>query len=140
MRRLNVALADLPLQAYKRRVKALGKHVLVHRRRDEDAIGFTVPRWLRRKATKMNKAIAESGVQVVGDLSELEPVDTRGDRPREHPSRAGAGLGGRRPVHRAPRRQAQLGPEGGAQGEGPDRGLSLGPGLSPVRRTARRDA
>ena len=81
MRRLNVELADLGLQAYKRRVKALGKHVLVHRRRDEDSIGFTVPRWLRRKATRMNKAIAESGVEVVGDLTELEPVDTRGVDP-----------------------------------------------------------
>lgn len=81
MRRLNVELADLGVQAYKRRVKAFGKHVLVHRKRDEDAIGFTVPAWLRRKSTRMISAIAESGVEVVGDLTELEPVDTRGADP-----------------------------------------------------------
>ncbi len=81
MRRLNVALADLAVPAYKRKVKALGKHVLVHRRREEDKIGFTVPRWLRKKAERMNKLIAESGVEIVGDLAELEPVDTPGVDP-----------------------------------------------------------
>lgn len=81
MRRLNEETSDLGLPAYKRKIKALGKHVLVHRKGEEDPIGFTVPRWLRKTSDKMAKQIADSGVQVVGDLAELEPVDTRGVDP-----------------------------------------------------------
>jgi hypothetical protein len=81
MRRLNEATEDLPMPAYKKRVKALGKHVLVQRKREEDPIGFTVPTWLRRTSVRMNKKLAESGVRVVGDLTELEPVDVPGVDP-----------------------------------------------------------
>jgi hypothetical protein len=81
MRRLNEATEDLAMPAYKKRVKALGKHVLVHRKREEDPIGFTVPAWLRKTSVRMNKKLAESGVRVIGDLTELEPVDVPGVDP-----------------------------------------------------------
>lgn len=81
MRRLNAATADLSREQYKKRVKSLAKHSLVHHRRDEDSIGFTVPQWLRAHADRISKAILASGVNVVGDLAELEPVDVPGVDP-----------------------------------------------------------
>jgi len=47
MRQLNLATEDLPIRAYKKRVKALAKHVMGGHRAAEDPIGFTVPGWLR---------------------------------------------------------------------------------------------
>ena len=86
MRRLNAATGDLSRQQYKKRVKSLAKHSLVHHRRDEDSIGFTVPAWLRANAQRMRKAIVDSGVHVVGDLAELEPVDVPGVDPGAVPA------------------------------------------------------
>jgi hypothetical protein len=81
MRRLNVATQDLPLSAYKKRVKALAKHVMGAHRAAEDAIGFTVPRWLRQESARIVTQLERSGAHVVGDLSELEPVDVTGVDP-----------------------------------------------------------
>jgi len=81
MRRLNVALADLSRGDYTRRVKAFAKHTMVTRKSEEDAIGFTVPRWMRARARREGKQIAASGVRIIGDLAELEPLDVRGVDP-----------------------------------------------------------
>ncbi len=81
MGRINEHVGDLALPEYNKKIKALGKHVLVHRRRDEDPIGFTVPRWLRKRSAAITAGIEASGVRVVGDLGELEPLDVPGADP-----------------------------------------------------------
>lgn len=81
MLRLNQELADLDLKDYKRKGKALAKHVLVHRRRDEDPIGFEVPRWLHRRASTMVDDLRASGVRIVGTLDDLRPLDVPGANP-----------------------------------------------------------
>jgi hypothetical protein len=81
MRRLNLELAGLSRQRYKKRVKSLAKHTLVQRRREEEPIGFAVPQWLRTRADETNRTITQLGVRVVGDLAELEPVDVKGVDP-----------------------------------------------------------
>jgi hypothetical protein len=81
MSRLNVATADLSLSAYKKRVKGLAKYVMGGHRGEEDPIGFTVPGWLRDESTRVVADLGRSGVHVVGDLADLEPVDVRGVDP-----------------------------------------------------------
>jgi hypothetical protein len=81
LRELNLATQDLPILAYKKRVKALGKHVMSGHRGDEQPIGFTVPAWLRKESDRIRDQLARSGAQVVGDLSELDPVNVRGVDP-----------------------------------------------------------
>lgn len=81
MRRLNELTEDLTVQEYKRRFKAMAKHLLPEHRRAEDPIGFTVPRWLRDEAAKITTDLARSGVHVVGDLAELTPLDVPGVDP-----------------------------------------------------------
>jgi hypothetical protein len=81
MRRLNELTGDLSVKAYKRRVKAVGKHLLPAHRDAEDPIGFTVPDWLREEAGRIGAQIAGSGVHVVGDLHDLTPVDVPGADP-----------------------------------------------------------
>jgi hypothetical protein len=78
LRLLNQQTQELTLPQYKKRVKALGKYVMSERRREEDPIGFTVPGWLRRRAEKARKEIAESGVHLIGGLDELDPVNVPG--------------------------------------------------------------
>jgi len=81
MRRLNFSTRDLPLPAYKKRVKALAKHVMGSHRAAEDPIGFTVPPWLHGESEKITAQLARSGAHVVGDLAELAPVDVVGVDP-----------------------------------------------------------
>jgi hypothetical protein len=81
MRRLNEMTEDLSLKGYKRRVKAVGKHLLPAHRGEEDPIGFAVPDWLRAEAARIRAQISDSGVHVVGDLDELTPLDVPGADP-----------------------------------------------------------
>jgi hypothetical protein len=81
MRQLNFATQDLPIAAYKKRVKALAKHVMSGHRAEEDPIGFTVPRWLREESGRVLADLRRTGAHVVGDLADLEPVDVRGVDP-----------------------------------------------------------
>lgn len=84
MRDLNAALTDLPGPAYRRRVKhGFGNTTLASVRETDEPIGFEVPRWLRRRARRINDNLAASGVRVVGDLAELEPVDVPGVDPEK---------------------------------------------------------
>ena len=81
MRRLNEQTADLGVAAYKQRVKALAKHQLGKRKKQEDAIGFTAPRWLRKESRRIERQLEGSGVEIVGSLDELEPRDVPGVDP-----------------------------------------------------------
>ncbi len=101
MRRLNVVLKerDLPWKHYTSLVKmGLAKHGLADRRGQEASIGFDVPRWVKKRSTQMIKQLDALGVQVVGDLADLEPVAVPGVDPNRVPERdqldaAVAGLG-----------------------------------------------
>jgi hypothetical protein len=81
LRELNLATEDLTLNAYKKRVKALAKHVMGQRRRDEDPIGFVVPEWLRQESSRIRTQLERSGAHVVGDLDDLTPLDVAGIDP-----------------------------------------------------------
>lgn len=81
LRRLNLITEDLSLKGYKRRVKAVGKHLMPAHRSAEDAIGFQVPDWLRREADAIRDQLAGGGVHVVGDLDDLTPRDVPGADP-----------------------------------------------------------
>jgi len=81
VRRLNLMTGDLPVKGYKRRVKALAKHLMPGHRSQEDPIGFTVPDWLRDRADRIRREIVRSGVHVVGDLDDLAPLDVAGVDP-----------------------------------------------------------
>lgn len=78
VRELNLMTQDLPLKAYKRRVKAVAKHLMPAHRAEEDAIGFVVPDWLRGDADSIRHQLERSGVHVVGDLDDLTPLDVPG--------------------------------------------------------------
>jgi hypothetical protein len=84
MRRLNVLLAEqgMPWKDYTTFVKwGLAKDSLAKRRKDEPALGFTVERWVEKRANKLVKQFRELGVRVVGDLADLRPVDVPGVDP-----------------------------------------------------------
>ncbi|MGC4111225.1 MAG: hypothetical protein QM747_12535 [Nocardioides sp.] len=81
LRRLNLMTEDLSVKDYKRRVKALGKHLMPDHRSAEESIGFVVPPWLLERADGIRDELATSGVRVVGDLAELTPRDVAGADP-----------------------------------------------------------
>jgi hypothetical protein len=81
VRQLNLATQDLSLRDYKKRVKGLAKHVMGAHRGAEDPIGFKVPKWLRQESAAISTQLRRSGAHVVGDLSDLEPVDVAGVNP-----------------------------------------------------------
>jgi hypothetical protein len=83
VRELNLLTKDLPLTGYKRRVKAVAKHLMPSHRGAEDPIGFTVPEWLRHEADTIRGQLERSGAHVVGDLDDLTPLDVPGVDPRE---------------------------------------------------------
>lgn len=79
MRRLNrfAREADLPTSVYQRRFKhALAKGVLAQRGREESKLVLPAGYhdWARREALRQIEAVRASGVHVVGDLDELQPV------------------------------------------------------------------
>jgi hypothetical protein len=88
MRELNLATQDLSLQTYKKRVKALAKHVMGGHRGEEDPIGFTVPAWLRKESDKIGTQLRSGGAHIVGDLADLTPVDVPGVDPTTVDARA----------------------------------------------------
>jgi hypothetical protein len=87
--RLNPALGDLAWPDYSRHVKfGLAKTILAGHRSDEEPIGFRVSRWVRRLADEQRRGLEATGVRVVGDLADLEPVTTRGRAPDRVPLEA----------------------------------------------------
>ena len=87
--RLNPALADLAWPDYSRHVKfGLAKTILAGHRYEEEPIGFKGGRWVRRLADEQRHGLTDTGVRVVGDLADLEPVETRGGAPDRVPVEA----------------------------------------------------
>jgi hypothetical protein len=79
--RLNPAMGDLAWPDYSRHVKfGLAKTILAGHRSAEQPIGFPVTRWVRRLADEQRRGLEASGVRVVGELADLEPVATKGGR------------------------------------------------------------
>jgi hypothetical protein len=86
LRLLNVRVDGMAYGEYARRIKQqLAKRILARRRPDEAAVGFEPPRWLRERSQAMVGALRESGVRVVGDLADLEPLGVPGTAPGDVP-------------------------------------------------------
>lgn len=86
LRDLNVHLQDLTTNQYNSAVKhELGKRGMAARKGNEDTIGFQVDDWVRERAQFMIDRIKGLDIRVVGDLEELQPIDTPGVDPRTVP-------------------------------------------------------
>lgn len=87
MGRLNAVLGDdVDGALYNKAVKKrLAKQVLAARKGEEPAIGFSVPSWLRKRSTARSAALTDTGVRIVGDVAELEPLDVPGANPENVP-------------------------------------------------------
>jgi hypothetical protein len=86
LRRLNGQIEGMPYGRYARRVKhQLAKRVLGPRRALEPAVGFEPPPWLRKRSRAMVGRLQSSGVRVVGDLADLEPLAVPGIAPETVP-------------------------------------------------------
>lgn len=89
IRRLNELLdeAGLPFpEGTDLRKGLLAKQVLAARKRDEPAIGLPVAPWVREHAAHMVTALRGTGVSLVGDWADLEPVDVPGTDPATVPA------------------------------------------------------
>ena len=100
LRRLNELVEDLEYPDYAPVVKhRLAKRVLAARRASESAVAFDVPEWLPERASRIIANLRTLGVEVFGDLADLEPVSVPGVDPddvstEEHLDAAVAGLEG----------------------------------------------
>ncbi len=65
------------------RKRTLAKTVLAGRRDAEPALGLVTPAWVREQTTRTVAALTESGVRLVGDWADLEPVDVPGVDPEQ---------------------------------------------------------
>ncbi len=77
-------IAFRPGAGFRKRV--LAKTVLATRRREEPVLGFPVPDWVRDQTERTVTELRRTGVEVVGDLADLEPVDVAGVRPADVPA------------------------------------------------------
>ncbi len=67
------------------RKKVLAKTVLAARRDAEPTLGLVTTPWVREQTQRTVKALSESGVTLVGDWADLEPVDVPGIDPEQVP-------------------------------------------------------
>jgi hypothetical protein len=67
------------------RKKILAKTVLAARRDAEPALGLVTPPWVREQTERTVAALRESGLRLVGDWADLEPVDVPGIDPEQVP-------------------------------------------------------
>src|SRR6478609_797827 len=89
MERLNHRVGDLAWPDYSRHVKfGVAKTILPRHRGDEPAIGFKASRWVCRAAEEQQAGLVSTGVRVVGDLADLEPVAVAGESPHRIPVEA----------------------------------------------------
>lgn len=84
--RVNQLLADRgipfrPGAGFRKRV--LAKTVLGTRRGEEPVLGLPVPDWVRDQTERTLTELRRTGVEVVGDLADLEPVDVAGVQPED---------------------------------------------------------
>ena len=59
----------------------LAKQVLAARKNQEPVTGLPVAAWVEEESRRMRRALARSGVRVVGDLDDLTPVEVPGVHP-----------------------------------------------------------
>ena len=86
LRQLNARVDGMAYGEYSRRIKQqLAKRVMAPHRGEETAVGFTPPPWLRERSERMVASLRESGVRVIGDLAELEPLAVAGAAPDDVP-------------------------------------------------------
>jgi hypothetical protein len=81
LQRVNAVLeeADVEWRGYLKHVKhGLAKKVLAPHRAEEEPLGLAVSPWVQQRSRVMVRRLKKLGVRVVGDLSELEPVDVPG--------------------------------------------------------------
>ncbi|TYL45463.1 hypothetical protein FXB39_18440 [Nocardioides sp. BGMRC 2183] len=83
MRDLNEQVRDLPRPEHHRIVKPLANLLLPELGLDEPSIGFTVPDWLQRRSRAIVGNLESTGVRIIGDTAELDPVDSSGTSPDE---------------------------------------------------------
>ncbi|TIC87393.1 hypothetical protein E8D34_09685 [Nocardioides sp. GY 10113] len=79
--KVNALAGELTPPDQRRLIKPLARDVLPALALDEPAIGFQVPDWLRARAAADADALKRSGVRLIGDLSDLTPVDVPGVAP-----------------------------------------------------------
>lgn len=61
----------------------LAKQVLAARKNQEPVTGLPVAAWVEKESRRMRRALARSGVRVVGDLDDLTPVEVPGVHPSD---------------------------------------------------------
>lgn len=102
LRRLNELLDEqgLAFPAGQRlRKRLLAKTVLAGRKAEEPAVGLATPAWVREQTVQTVGRVRATGVRLVGDWSDLDPVDVPGTDPQAVPlaevhAAAMAGLAG----------------------------------------------
>lgn len=82
LRLLNERLDGMAYADYAPVVKhQLAKQVMAARRTEEAAVGFEPPGWLRQRSAALVQGLRDLGIQVVGDLADLEPIAVPGVPP-----------------------------------------------------------
>lgn len=84
LRQVNARLRELGLSdadAQRLRKRVLAKQVLAARREQEPPIGLEVPPWVRHTSARTVQLLQASGVRLVGEWSDLEPVPVLGVDP-----------------------------------------------------------
>lgn len=86
LRRLNEQLDEAGVsskQMFRLRKRVLAKTVLAARRSLEPSLGLPVEDWVVEQTRHTVAALAESGVRIIGDLADLDPVPVKGVQPSE---------------------------------------------------------
>ncbi|WP_323793961.1 hypothetical protein [Nocardioides sp.] len=86
LRRLNEQLDEAGVtskQIFRLRKRVLAKTVLAARRSLEPSLGLAVEDWVVEQTRHTVAALAESGVRLIGDLADLDPVAVKGIQPSE---------------------------------------------------------
>lgn len=82
LRSVNEQLAHLPARRYNRVVKhLLAKQGMAVRRGEEDTIGFTSARWLRKRSDRMVENLRRLDLPLVGSFEDLTPESVPGVDP-----------------------------------------------------------
>jgi len=88
LRRLNEVLDEQGVTSkavFRLRKRFLAKTVLAARRSQEPSLGLPVEDWVVQQTRETVAALGESGVRLVGDLADLEPVPVSGVQPADVP-------------------------------------------------------
>ncbi|MGA8846835.1 MAG: hypothetical protein WB471_09510, partial [Nocardioides sp.] len=86
LRRLNELLDDAEVNSkamFRLRKRLLAKTVLAARRGEEPSLGLPVEDWVVEQTRHTVAALRESGVRLIGDWSDLDPVEVKGVAPSD---------------------------------------------------------